>query len=226
MPELLRLLVVAAERGWTVPRVAASSSPSAARRSSVEPARARRGRRAAGLRRLRAQRVRVRRVPQHARGAPPGQRRPAAAARARARRRRRPDHGVGRDDARLPRRRAAPRRARSGRPATSARSTPTATSTCAAALRNIYITSFGRNVAPEWVEREIAQRARHPPRDGARRGAALRSRDRQRVRRDGRRCGDDRRARSPRRTPRLPDYAQVRRWVACARALHASRTAC
>ncbi len=47
-------------------------------------------------------------------------------------------------------------RARNGRRATWARPTPMATSTCAAGSRNMYITSFGRNVAPEWVEREIA----------------------------------------------------------------------
>ena len=55
-------------------------------------------------------------------------------------------------------------------------------------LGNMYITSFGRNVAPEWVEREIALEPGDPPRHGARRGAALRGRDRERVARRRRRA--------------------------------------
>ena len=78
-------------------------------------------------------------------------------------------------------------------------------------LRNIYITSLGRNVAPEWVEREIAQQPgiRHVMVHGEARPYAVamvcatdetvRDADIEHGIRDA--------------NVRLPEYAQVRRWV-------------
>ena len=78
-------------------------------------------------------------------------------------------------------------------------------------LRNLYITSYGRNVAPEWVEREIAQSpaVRHVMVHGEARpwAVALVVPAREEVTADaiGRAVAAANR--------RLPDYAQVRRWA-------------
>ena len=78
-------------------------------------------------------------------------------------------------------------------------------------LRNLYITSYGRNVAPEWVEREIAQSpaVRHVMVHGEARpwAVALVVPAREEVTADaiGRAIAAANR--------RLPDYAQVRRWA-------------
>jgi long-subunit acyl-CoA synthetase (AMP-forming) len=78
-------------------------------------------------------------------------------------------------------------------------------------LRNIYITSLGRNVAPEWVEREIAQQPgiRHVMVHGEGRPYAV-----------AMICATDDNVRDNdiehgirRANARLPEYAQVRRWV-------------
>ena len=78
-------------------------------------------------------------------------------------------------------------------------------------LRNIYITSFGRNVAPEWVEREIAldPAIRHVMVHGEGRpyAVALVS-----AARDGADAATIDRAVAVA-NRRLPDYAQVRRWA-------------
>jgi long-subunit acyl-CoA synthetase (AMP-forming) len=78
-------------------------------------------------------------------------------------------------------------------------------------LRNIYITSLGRNVAPEWVEREITQQPgiRHAMVHGEDRPYAV-----------AMVCVTDENVRDDdiehgirRANARLPEYAQVRRWV-------------
>ena len=106
--------------------------------------------------------MRLRRVPEHARRAAPGQRRPAAAARAAANLRVRRDPRLRPEDARLPRRPAA---RRPGRIATGDLGEIDADGYVyvRGRARNVFITSFGRNVAPEWVEREIAQRLPQRP---------------------------------------------------------------
>ena len=78
-------------------------------------------------------------------------------------------------------------------------------------LRNLYITSYGRNVAPEWVEREIAQSpaVRHVMVHGEARPWAVAlvvpSRDDVPPEAIGHAISAANR--------RLPDYAQVRRWA-------------
>lgn len=78
-------------------------------------------------------------------------------------------------------------------------------------LRNAFITSLGRNVSPEWVERELAhERAiRHAVADGESRPAvaALVSPARSDA------SGEDIDRAVARANTRLPDYAQVRQWV-------------
>ena len=78
-------------------------------------------------------------------------------------------------------------------------------------LGNMYITSFGRNVAPEWVEREIAvePRIRHVMVHGEARPFAVAIVSA---------CHDGADAATIERAigaanARLPDYAQVRRWA-------------
>ena len=155
VPELLRLLVTAAERGWKAPPslrfVAVGGAP-----VSVELLARAAGRRAAGVRGLRAQRVRVGRVPEHARGPAPGQRR-AGPCRTRA--------SASRDDGQImvsgvtmlgylgePPRRAGEEWATGDLGEIDADGYVYVRGR----LRNLFITSLGRNVAPEWVEREIA----------------------------------------------------------------------
>jgi long-subunit acyl-CoA synthetase (AMP-forming) len=78
-------------------------------------------------------------------------------------------------------------------------------------LRNMYITSFGRNVAPEWVEREIALEPgiRHVMVHGEARPYAVAIVS---AARDGADAATiDRAIRAA--NTRLPDYAQVRRWA-------------
>jgi len=78
-------------------------------------------------------------------------------------------------------------------------------------LKNIYITSFGRNVAPEWVEREIALEPgiRHVMVHGEARpyAVALVS-----AAPEGADAATIDRAIAAA-NKRLPDYAQVRRWA-------------
>ena len=78
-------------------------------------------------------------------------------------------------------------------------------------LRNAFITSLGRNVSPEWVERELShERAiRHAVADGEARPAvaALVSPAR------GDMSSEDIERAVARANTRLPDYARVRRWV-------------
>ncbi len=78
-------------------------------------------------------------------------------------------------------------------------------------LRNIYITSFGRNVAPEWVEREIAldPAIRHVLVLGEARPYAVAIVSANRDGADG--ATIDRAIAAA--NARLPDYAQVRRWI-------------
>ena len=66
VPELLRLLVMAAERGWPVPPTLKFVAVGGALRRGATCSSGR-GRRAAGVRRLWPQRVRVGGLPQHAR---------------------------------------------------------------------------------------------------------------------------------------------------------------
>ncbi len=77
-------------------------------------------------------------------------------------------------------------------------------------LRNVYITSFGRNVAPEWVEREVVQQPgiRNVLVHGESRpyAVALVS-----AAADEDDSGIDRSIAAA--NARLPDYAQVRRWA-------------
>jgi long-subunit acyl-CoA synthetase (AMP-forming) len=78
-------------------------------------------------------------------------------------------------------------------------------------LRNIYITSLGRNVAPEWVEREIVQQP------GIRsvmvHGEALPYAVALVVPSDATVTDADVEAAIAAANQRLPDYAQVRRWA-------------
>ena len=78
-------------------------------------------------------------------------------------------------------------------------------------LRNIYITSFGRNVSPEWVEREIALESaiRHVLVQGEARPYAVAIVS---ASRDGADAATIDRAIAAA-NARLPDYAQVRRWI-------------
>ena len=78
-------------------------------------------------------------------------------------------------------------------------------------LRNIYITSFGRNVSPEWVEREIALESaiRHVLVHGEARPYAVAIVS---ASRDGADAATIDRAIAAA-NARLPDYAQVRRWI-------------
>jgi long-subunit acyl-CoA synthetase (AMP-forming) len=78
-------------------------------------------------------------------------------------------------------------------------------------LRNIYITSFGRNVSPEWVEREIALEPaiRHVLVHGEARPYAVAIVS---AHRDGADAATIDRAIAAA-NARLPDYAQVRRWI-------------
>jgi long-subunit acyl-CoA synthetase (AMP-forming) len=78
-------------------------------------------------------------------------------------------------------------------------------------LRNIYITSFGRNVAPEWVEREIALEPaiRHVLVHGEARPYAVAIVSANRDSADA--ATIDRAIAAA--NERLPDYAQVRRWI-------------
>jgi len=78
-------------------------------------------------------------------------------------------------------------------------------------LRNMYITSFGRNVAPEWVEREIALEPgiRHVMVHGEARPYAVAIVS---ASRDGADAATIDRAIGAA-NARLPDYAQVRRWT-------------
>ena len=78
-------------------------------------------------------------------------------------------------------------------------------------LRNIYITSFGRNVSPEWVEREIALEPaiRHVLVHGEARPYAVAIVS---ANRDGADAATIDRAIAAA-NARLPDYAQVRRWI-------------
>jgi long-subunit acyl-CoA synthetase (AMP-forming) len=78
-------------------------------------------------------------------------------------------------------------------------------------IRNIYITSFGRNVAPEWVEREIALEPaiRHVMVHGEARPYAVAVVS---TAREGADAATIERAIAAA-NRRLPDYAQVRRWV-------------
>ena len=109
-------------------------------------------------------------------------------------------------------------------PATSARSMPTATCTSAAAPRNLFITSFGRNVSPEWVEREIAQRLPQRHVLVHRRGAALRGRARERNPGDAEAAAVERAiAARQRRAARLRAGAPL---GVRTRTLHVRRTAC
>ena len=77
--------------------------------------------------------------------------------------------------------------------------------------RNVFITSLGRNVAPEWVEREIAQQpgVRHVMVHGEARpyAVAIVSAAHETIDDEG----IDRGIAAA--NARLPDYAQVRRWV-------------
>jgi len=77
--------------------------------------------------------------------------------------------------------------------------------------RNVFITSLGRNVAPEWVEREIAQQpgVRHVMVHGEARpyAVAIVSASSESLQDEG----IDRGIAAA--NARLPDYAQVRRWV-------------
>ena len=78
-------------------------------------------------------------------------------------------------------------------------------------LRNIFITSLGRNVAPEWVEREIAQQPgiRHVMVHGEHRPYAVAM-----VCAADESVADDAIERGIRAANQaLPEYAQVRRWV-------------
>ncbi|NJD30681.1 MAG: long-chain fatty acid--CoA ligase [Gammaproteobacteria bacterium] len=78
-------------------------------------------------------------------------------------------------------------------------------------LRNMYITSYGRNVAPEWVEREIALEPgiRHVMVHGEGRPYAVALVSAPHEGADA--ATIERAIRSA--NARLPDYAQVRRWV-------------
>ncbi len=78
-------------------------------------------------------------------------------------------------------------------------------------LRNMYITSFGRNVAPEWVEREIALEPgiRHVMVHGEARPYAVAIVSAVRESADA--AAIDRAIAAA--NARLPDYAQVRRWA-------------
>jgi long-chain acyl-CoA synthetase len=78
-------------------------------------------------------------------------------------------------------------------------------------LRNMFITSFGRNVAPEWVEREIALEPgiRHVMVHGEARPCAVAIVS---APRDGVDAATIDRAILAA-NARLPDYAQVRRWL-------------
>ena len=78
-------------------------------------------------------------------------------------------------------------------------------------LRNIYITSFGRNVSPEWVEREIALEPaiRHVLVHGEARPYAVAIVS---ANRDGADAATIDRAIAAA-NARLPDYALVRRWI-------------
>jgi long-subunit acyl-CoA synthetase (AMP-forming) len=78
-------------------------------------------------------------------------------------------------------------------------------------LRNIYITSFGRNVSPEWVEREIALEPaiRHVLVHGEARPYAVAIVS---ANRDGADAASIDRAIAAA-NARLPDYARVRRWI-------------
>jgi long-subunit acyl-CoA synthetase (AMP-forming) len=78
-------------------------------------------------------------------------------------------------------------------------------------LRDMYITSFGRNVAPEWVEREIALEPgiRHVMVHGEARPHAVAIVSASHESADA--ATIDRAIRAA--NARLPDYAQVRRWV-------------
>jgi long-subunit acyl-CoA synthetase (AMP-forming) len=78
-------------------------------------------------------------------------------------------------------------------------------------VRNVFITSLGRNVAPEWVEREIAQQAgvRHVLAHGEARPYAVAI-----VSPTGDDIDDATLARGiAAANARLPEYAQVRRWL-------------
>jgi long-subunit acyl-CoA synthetase (AMP-forming) len=77
--------------------------------------------------------------------------------------------------------------------------------------RNIFITSLGRNVSPEWVEREILQHAgiRHVMVYGEARPYAVAVVSAPQETADA--TGIDRAIAAA--NARLPDYAQVRRWV-------------
>jgi long-subunit acyl-CoA synthetase (AMP-forming) len=78
-------------------------------------------------------------------------------------------------------------------------------------LRNVYITSLGRNVAPEWVEREILQHPgiRHAMVHGEARPYAVAIVSAPPETTDA--ASIDRAV--ARANAKLPDYAQVRRWV-------------
>ena len=78
-------------------------------------------------------------------------------------------------------------------------------------LGNMYITSFGRNVAPEWVEREIAIEPciRHVMVHGETRPHAVAIVSASRDAADA--AAIDRAIGAA--NERLPEYAQVRRWV-------------
>jgi long-subunit acyl-CoA synthetase (AMP-forming) len=81
-------------------------------------------------------------------------------------------------------------------------------------VRNVFITSLGRNVAPEWVEREIAQQAgvRHVMVHGEARPYAVAI-----VSPTGDDIDDATLARGiAAANARLPEYAQVRRWLRAA----------